>query len=218
MIQLQNLTKTYHRNGRTIAALDGINLKVNAGEFIVVRGTSGSGKTTLLLTLGGMLRPTQGAVLIDERNLYALSAPERATFRAQHLGFVFQMFHLVPYLSVLENLRLAAGTMKSTPSIDSMHDMLHRLGLKDREGHLPSELSAGEKQRAAIARALIKEPKIILADEPTGNLDPDNAHAVFRFLADYHRQGGTVLVVTHGHAADEHANRIIHLENGHITT
>ena len=192
-----------------VTALAPFNLAVKSGEFIAVKGASGSGKTTLLLTLGGMLRPTEGTVLFDGTDLYSKSAPERADYRAQEVGFVFQMFHLVPYLGVEENVRLAA---RNGSAIQRPRELLEQFGLGHRLTHTPGELSAGERQRVALARALINEPRLILADEPTGNLDPKNDRQVFEHLAEFHRAGGTVIVVTHGSTVDEFADRIVNLE------
>jgi ABC-type lipoprotein export system ATPase subunit len=143
---------------------------------------------------------------------------ERARFRRENIGFVFQMFHLVPYLDVLENVLLAGGTTTNQGRRAVAKDILERLRLSEREHHKPSELSAGERQRAAIARALLNQPQIILADEPTGNLDSDNAAEVLGYLSEFHRNGGTVIVVTHGIAADQYTDQIIHLREGRIET
>ena len=192
----------------SVTALAPFDLSVDVGQFIAIKGASGSGKTTLLLTLGGMLRPTEGTVFFDGGDLYAKSVPERADYRAQEVGFVFQMFHLVPYLGVEENVRLAArnGSLAQRP-----RELLEQFGLGHRLTHTPGELSAGERQRVALARALVNEPRLILADEPTGNLDPKNDQQVFEHLSEFHRGGGTVIVVTHGTTADEFADRIVNL-------
>jgi len=216
MVYLENVVKTYRTRKGNVKALDGINLQIKKGEFIVIRGPSGSGKTTLLMTIGGMLRPTSGTVSVEQENLYAMSIRQRANFRAQNIGFVFQMFYLVPYLSVTENVVLAAGAIDSKKRYTQADELIERFGLADRNFHKPSELSAGEQQRTAIARALLNRPRIILADEPTGNLDPDNAATVLKFIADFHRDGGTVILATHGLAAQQFADRIIHLRNGNI--
>lgn len=214
MIRIERLTKSYSGRGNGVNALDRINLEVKEREFVVVRGPSGSGKTTLLLTIGGMLRPTSGRVWIGERDLYALSSRHRAEFRARQIGFVFQMFHLIHYLSVLDNVATAAGQSLTTNLRREAIALLEGLGLSHRIHHKPSELSAGEKQRTAIARALLNKPKIILADEPTGNLDPANAREVLNHLSTFHLRGGTVLLVTHGEEAGQFADRIINLREG----
>lgn len=216
MIQLENLVKIYQTTQGPIHSLDGVNLAVKPGEFIVVHGRSGSGKTTLLLTLGGMLRPSAGRVTVDGQDVYAASQRERARFRARKIGFVFQMYHLVPYLNVLENVLLAGTPEPGGVRLARARELLTQLGLETRLPHKPEELSAGERQRTAIARALLPNPKLVLADEPTGNLDPERGAEVFRHLAEFHRQGGTVIVATHGPAADEFADRIIELHAGGI--
>ena len=214
MIEIKNVTKSYSSNRTVVNALDNISLKINKGEFIVIRGASGSGKTTLLLTLGAMLKPTTGSYLFDNKDVYTLNGNSRNKFRANNIGFVFQMFHLLPYLSLLENVVVPTfGERKK-----KAEELLFELGLKDRIHHKPYALSAGEKQRTAVARALINNPKIILADEPTGNLDPNNASEVMQSFLDYKNNGGTVVVVTHGTEADEFADRIIILKNGKIAT
>lgn len=215
MIEIQNLTKKYKRSSDTVAALDGISLKINAGEFVVVRGSSGCGKTTLLLTTGGMMHPSGGTISIDGQDIYAFTPKERAKYRAQNIGFVFQMFHLVPYLNTLENIRLA-NTNGYKKDQSRVMELMDQLGIADRATHLPSELSAGEKQRTAIARAMVNNPKLILADEPTGNLDPENAKSVIGFLAEYQEKGGTVIFVTHGETANDFATNIINIDKGKI--
>jgi len=243
MVRLEEVTKTYQTGHRDIQALDGVSLAIEKGQFVVICGPSGSGKTTLLMTIAGMLRPTSGTVCIEGQNLYAKTAPDRARFRAQNIGFVFQEFFLVPYLNIVENILLAGSLAprfrgdKLAPAeagagtaTDLAYKLIEKLGLTERIYHKPSQLSAGEKQRVAVARALLNRPKIVLADEPTGNLDPDNAAAVLRYLADFHKQGGTVILATHGPAAKEvarpswpcfhgleaRADRIVYLQNGRI--
>jgi ABC-type lipoprotein export system ATPase subunit len=254
MLSFDNVTKIHRTARGEVRSLDGLNLEVKAGEFVVLRGPSGCGKTTLLLTAGGMLRPTSGCVRLDGRDIYALSQRERNRLRAETIGFVFQMFHLLPYLDVRENILLAAqpsgralGVSQEpalTPSLSRptgegarragegpvgitgpgsaafrpiggrVEELLRLLGLKPREHHRPPALSTGERQRTAIARALLNRPRLILADEPTGNLDPDNAAEVFRLLKGFHEAGGTVVLVTHGAAADAFADRVIEMHAG----
>ena len=216
MISIENVSKIYRIRRGQVKALDGVSLKVEGGEFLVVRGPSGSGKTTLLLTIGGMLRPTNGRVVMNGNDIYKMGERKRGKFRAQNIGFVFQMFHLVPYLNVIENALLPAGVVGGQTGRTEARELLARLNISEREYHRPSELSAGEQQRTAIARALLNHPRVILADEPTGNLDPENAAEVIQHLAQFHRDGGTVIVVTHGSVADQYANRVIHLREGRI--
>ena len=219
MLSLENVSKVFRTRHGPVRALEKVSLSIEAGEFTVVRGPSGSGKTTLLLALGGMQRPTSGRVLVRDsgqasgRDLYAMSSAERARFRARRVGFVFQMFHLVPYLNVTDNVLLAAGRGGAAAAAG---ELIERLGLAGRRHHRPADLSAGERQRAAIARALVNDPDVILADEPTGNLDPENAEDVLGRLAEFHRKGGTVVVVTHSAAADGFATRIVRQREGGI--
>lgn len=216
MIRCDEVTKIFSKNGSEVTSLDRFTAKVAEGEFVAVRGPSGSGKTTLLLTLGGMQRPSAGSVQLAGRDLYALSPAERARLRSSEIGFVFQMFHLVPYLDLLGNVLLACPGKPSAEVRQRASGLMDELGLADRASHRPGELSAGERQRLAVARALLNRPKLILADEPTGNLDPENAAEVIRHLAEFHRGGGTVVLVTHGSAADAHADRTLRLEQGRL--
>jgi len=216
MVRLENVSKIYRTKHGDVKAIDKISLQVKEGEFVVIRGPSGSGKTTLLLSIGGMLHPTEGQVIANKSNIYALSKRERSIFRATNIGFVFQLYHLVPYLNIIENVLLPAGVGKGQYKRADVKELLKRLNLAERMYHKPSELSTGEKQRTAIARAMLKYPKIILADEPTGNLDPENSEGIIAYLAEFHRSGRTLIVVTHGMAADQYADRIIHLKNGQI--
>ena len=216
MIRCDEVTKIFRKNGSEVTSLDRFTAEVAEGEFVAVRGPSGCGKTTLLLTLGGMQRPSAGSVQLGGRDLYALSPAERAGLRSSEIGFVFQMFHLVPYLDLLGNVLLACPGKPSAEVRRRAGGLLDDLGLADRASHRPGELSAGERQRLAVARALLNRPKLILADEPTGNLDPENAAEVIRHLAEFHRGGGTVVLVTHGASADTHADRTLRLDQGQL--
>lgn len=217
MIQLSDINKTYGASPKQVKALKNIDLHINRGEFIVIRGSSGSGKTTLLLTIGTMLQPSSGFVKIENRNIYRFNERERTKFRAINIGFVFQEFYLIPYLNVLENIMLSAGLGRDGTKQQKVADLTDQLGLTDRILHKPSELSTGEQQRIALARALVHQPKIILADEPTGNLDPENSLIVINILNNFHQNGGTVIIATHGKDADQHADRIFSLNKGEIT-
>ncbi len=214
MLAVENVRKVFRGPRGEVVALSAANLRVQRGEFVVIRGPSGSGKTTLLLAIGGMQRPSDGRITVDGTDIYALGERERARFRAEKIGFVFQMFHLVPYLDTLENILLARTTADRRNQKKNARELLQQLGLSDRTHHRPAELSAGERQRAAVARAMLNRPPLILADEPTGNLDPDNATEVFEHLATYKKQGGTVIVVTHGGTAEQYADRVVHLRGG----
>jgi len=214
VITLESITKSYQGEQGHTLALDAIDLTIDKNEFVVLRGPSGSGKTTLLVLIAGMLRPSQGEILVDQQKLSAMSAEQKARFRSRNIGFVFQMFHLVPYLNVVENVTLAAvGGESDTAKAEAL---LNKLGMGEKTRSLPSELSAGEKQRTAVARALINEPQIVLADEPTGNLDPDSARLVLSYLSEFHRQGGTVVVASHNDLADGFADRVVQLQKGRI--
>jgi putative ABC transport system ATP-binding protein len=216
MITVTDLAKTYHTRGGRVEALAGIDLHIDAGEFVALCGPSGSGKTTLLMTVAAMLRPTSGSVRLGQRDIYEMNGRERAAFRAANIGFVFQMFHLVPYLTVIENVLIAAGAVGRKDQKTRVEQLLEQLGMRQRVWHKPAELSAGEKQRTAIARALLNQPKLILADEPTGNLDPANARAVLEHLKGFQQSGGTVVVATHGPAAKEFATRTVYLRDGKL--
>jgi len=216
MIRLERVSKIYRTRHGDVRALDEVSLDVKEGEFVAVRGPSGSGKTTLLFSIGGMLCPTEGKVVVCNRDIYAISRSQRAKFRAANIGFIFQMFHLIPYLNTVENVLLPAGVGIECLGPEDAKGLLDRLNLSDRMYHRPSELSAGERQRTAMARAMLKRPGIILADEPTGNLDPENADEIIRHLVEYHRSGGTVILVSHRKAVDHYASHVIHLKDGRI--
>jgi putative ABC transport system ATP-binding protein len=217
MVTLESVAKTYQTSQGQIRALENINLHIDKGEFVVIRGPSGSGKTTLLMTIGTMLKPSSGNVMFDDTNVYKLSVSARALFRGRNIGFVFQMFHLIPYLTLAENVLLARMRNNGkTDYYDKANELLERLGLGDRIFHRPAQLSAGEKQRAAIARALLNGPKILLADEPTGNLDAENAAEVVRYLRGFQANGGIVILATHGDQAEKSANKIVSLKKGLI--
>ncbi|MHC4692296.1 MAG: ABC transporter ATP-binding protein [Planctomycetota bacterium] len=216
MICLENVVKTYRTRRGDVAALNDVNVLIEKGEFVVICGSSGSGKTTMLMTMAAMLHPTSGTVSVEQNDLYAMSIQARAKFRAENIGFVFQMFHLIPYLNILENILLAGGTVADNNKNAKALELIEQFGLSGRNHHKPAELSAGEKQRTAIARALLNIPKIILADEPTGNLDTDNATSVLGYLSEFHKAGGTVILATHGSEAERFADRIINLHKGKI--
>jgi len=216
MVVLENVEKTYHTRGSIVKALRDISLHIEKGRFIVLCGPSGSGKTTLLMIIAAMLRPTKGRVCVNQNDLYKMSIADRARFRAQNIGFIFQMFHLIPYLNVIENVTLAGGVAGRSRNTAQARDLLRQLGLEGRVFHKPAQLSAGEKQRVAIARAMFNRPKIILADEPTGNLDPENAASVIEHLSEFHRGGGTVILATHQLQAEKFADRVVYLRDGGI--
>ena len=217
MVRLEGVSKVYDAPRGKVRALDDVSLHVEPGEFVAIKGPSGSGKSTLLLTLGGMVRPTTGRVIVAETNLYALSSRERASFRAENIGFVFQMFHLVPYLDVLENVLLPTLTGAGPRGgREQALELLERFGMTHRIDHKPAELSTGERQRVAMARALLHRPRVILADEPTGNLDPGNAAEVMRYLVEFQHEGGTVVMVTHEQVAEGSAQRTLLIHDGRL--
>ena len=226
MLEIRNLSKRYAHADEPVDAIVDVSLSVAAGEFVSVQGPSGCGKSTLLLAAGGLLAGDDGEVLIDGQDPYTLAPDARAALRASRVGFVFQQFHLVPYLSVLDNvlspsLALAsdAPAERACPEpVERARMLIEHFGLAKRLAHKPSELSTGERQRTALARALFNEPGLILADEPTGNLDADSARAVLEYLAEFARQGGCVLLVTHDDRAAGYAKRTVRMRAGRIVT
>jgi len=172
MIELSDVRRVYPGPKGNVAALDGVSLAVAEGEFVAIRGRSGSGKSTLLLTMGGMVRPSSGQVVFRGTDMYTVSAGDRARYRARDVGFVFQMFHLIPYLSVIDNVLAPGRLTGQAPERARAEELLERFGMGHRLGHTPAKLSTGERQRVAVARALLHRPALVLADEPTGNLDP----------------------------------------------
>lgn len=218
MIELKEVRKTYRRGSREVKALDGVDLHVAQGEFVVIEGPSGSGKTTLLFTVAGLVRPTSGEVSVDGVNLVGRTPAELAELRKKKFGFVFQMFHLIPYLTAAENVMVPMGLVGVRPGEAATRAgaLLERFGLGQRAEHYPSELSAGEQQRVAIARAVANKAPIVLADEPTGNLDPAAAEQVFAALDEIHGDGTSVLVVTHDVRVARTASRQLRLEAGRL--
>ncbi|MGI5820052.1 MAG: ABC transporter ATP-binding protein [Armatimonadota bacterium] len=216
MVRIKDVRKVYHTGRENVQALDGVTLEVEAGEFTAVQGPSGCGKTTLLLAVGGLLQPDGGSVLVDGEDVYAMPLERRAQFRATRIGFVFQQFHLVPYLSVRDNVLAPTLALPRADAPDRAEELLARFNLSSRAAHTPGELSTGERQRVALARAMLHEPRVILADEPTGNLDEKNAAIVLGALADFADEGGTVLLVTHDSAAASEAGRIVRLDGGRL--
>jgi putative ABC transport system ATP-binding protein len=219
MIELQHITRTYTRpDGQTVHALNDVSLHIARGEFLAIAGTSGSGKSTLMSLLGLLDRPTSGRYLFDGKDVSTLSVTEQAHFRNERVGFVFQAFHLLPRTSALENVELPLLYSQRTVIDGSGRRALEAVGLADRIDHTPSELSGGQQQRVAIARALINEPDLLLADEPTGNLDARSALEVMSILRNLNAQGRTIVIVTHDMALAQHAHRIAHIEDGRIQT
>lgn len=213
VLRLQDICKTYRKDDAAIRALAPVSLTLRPGEFVAVQGASGSGKTTLLLIAGGLLRPDSGSALIADTDLYALTPEQRATFRSRLIGFVFQQYHLIPYLNVLENVLAPALAHPSADGRDRAAQLLQQFGLERRKNHAPAELSAGEKQRVALARALFFAPPLLLADEITGNLDAANAELVIDGVKKFTAAGGAVLLVTHAADVARQADRVVMLVN-----
>jgi putative ABC transport system ATP-binding protein len=214
ILQLGNVVLGFRGPDGAVPVLTGVSLAVAPGEFVTVQGKSGSGKTTLLLVAGGLFAPDEGTVTLKGESLYGLPTEARSRFRAAHLGFVFQQFHLIPYLSVLDNI-LAAGLAAPSPGAESRaRELAGRFGLAHRLRHVPAALSTGEQQRTALCRALLNRPALLLADEPTGNLDRENGELILAALSEFAAEGGAVLLVTHDPAATRHAHRALRLRNG----
>lgn len=220
LLEIDNLTKTYPSGSEMVRAVDGVTLHLQPGEFVAVKGPSGCGKTTVLLVAGGLLAPDSGTVKIAGENPYELSPDRRARFRAKRVGFVFQQFHLVPYLSVLDNI--LAPSLAMDPQDGGLQEravsLMTDFGLEHRQHHVPGQLSTGERQRTALARALLNAPSVLLADEPTGNLDQENAAIVLGHLAKFAADGGAVLMVTHDQEAAKQAHRIETIRDGKLVS
>ena len=218
MIELQDVHRHYAMSGQTVRALAGVDLKVDAGAFVAITGQSGSGKSSLLNILGCLDHPTRGRYLIEGRDVASLDDEAGSDIRNRRIGFVFQSFHLLPRLTVLENVLLPLRFHRQPPADaqDRARDLLERVGLADRRDHRPSELSGGQMQRAAIARALLLRPALLLADEPTGNLDSKSAADVLALIDEVHAGGQTVVMVTHDHDIAARAPRRVRLRDGRI--
>lgn len=216
MILIENASKTYTHHTEQVTALDRVTLNIHAGEFVSIVGPSGSGKSTLLLLMGGMLSPSEGTVSIDNTNIYDLSPNDRGRFRGQYIGFLFQRFHLIPYLTALENVTvpfLLQGD-GGEAACERATQLLTRVQLDQRLDHKPGELSVGQQQRVALARMLANDPPVILADEPTGNLDPQTGGAILDFLLELNKAGKTIVMVTHTPGAARMTSRMIRLNEG----
>ncbi|KYH28343.1 MULTISPECIES: ABC transporter ATP-binding protein [Clostridium] len=219
ILKVQGLKKIYGKEENKVEALKGIDLSVNKGEFVAVVGASGSGKSTLLHILGGLDRPTEGKVIIDGEDIYQYKEEKLAIFRRRKIGFIFQFFNLLPVLDVQENIALPALLDNDKVDRKYLEEIIKILGLEDRKNHLPSELSGGQQQRVAIGRALLNKPSIILADEPTGNLDSSNSKEVIellKFSAKKYNQ--TLILITHDVNIASSADRIITIKDGSIVS
>lgn len=217
VLQTQDLRKVYGSGDAEVRALDGVSLSVEHGEFVAVVGTSGSGKSTLLHMLGGLDRPTSGKVFIDGSDIFALGDDALTIFRRRSIGFVFQAYNLVPVLSVYENIVLPVELDGGTIDKSYLDDIIHTLGLESKLQNLPSQLSGGQQQRVAIARALAAKPAILLADEPTGNLDSRTSQDVLALLrVTGEKFGQTIVMITHNEEIAQLAHRIVRIEDGKI--
>lgn len=218
LIELSDISKLYGFGDATTLALDEIELSIEQGEFVAVMGPSGSGKTTLMNVIGLLDRPTHGTYRLDGRHVSRLKPNQMAKIRRDRIGFVFQSYNLLPRLNVLDNVALPLAYKGMTPvrRAQKASDILEVVGLRDREYYLPRQLSGGQAQRAAIARALVNNPSIIIADEPTGNLDSIDSKVVMELLSDIHRQGNTILIVTHNPELTRYAQRVIYMRDGQL--
>jgi ABC-type lipoprotein export system ATPase subunit len=220
LVEVRGVSKSFRSGDHKVRVLDGVSLSINAQESVAIVGPSGSGKSTLLNLLGTLDQPDQGTIVIDGKNLSMMAGDELAAFRNRNIGFVFQSHHLLPHLSVLENVLvpvLAQASEVETSALDRARELLKRVGLEDRENHLPGRLSGGERQRVAVVRALINQPRLILADEPTGALDRVSAAEVGRLLTELNReQGITLIVVTHSDELAARMDRVLSMENGSV--
>ena len=213
MIGISNVFKSYKKGHETFTALEDISFKIEKGDFCSVIGSSGAGKSTLLYIIGGLIHPDSGSVRYNGKDIYEQKAREISLYRKKKLGFMFQQFHLMPYLSVTENIRLACYDKKQEERIGYYIEKCSLTAMKNK---YPSELSVGEKQRTAFIRAIISEPEILLADEPTGNLDPVNSEILLSLVKDYQSRGGTVAIVSHDSKIAGYSNREIILNNGRM--
>ena len=221
MLELKEVTKIYEMGDSQVYSLNGVSLKVEEGDFLAVMGPSGSGKSTLLYTVGGLLTPTKGDVNVNGKSIYLLNLRERAKFRRENIGFIFQTFELLPYLTALENvmLPLHLAGVGSAEQEEMATEELAKVGLEKRACHKPTELSGGEQQRVAIARGLVKNPSILLADEPTGNLDQKTGNEIMKLLCELHEKDAlTLILVTHDSAKAELASRVVEMLDGHVLT
>ena len=217
MLEAKGLKKVYRKREEEIRAVDDVTLSIDQGDFVGLHGSSGSGKSTLLLMLGGMLSPSSGCVLFEGTDVYALPGFRRNHFRKHKVGFLFQKFHLMPYLTVFDNIRMPLALRGERREVEErVQEVTERLGIAGRLGHRPPELSVGEQQRVAMARTLVAQPALILADEPTGNLDKNNRQIIADCLLEESRKGRIVVLATHEESLIEMASRRLQIEQGRI--
>jgi len=218
ILKVENLTKTYGEGENEVRALDGISFTVEKGEFVAIIGPSGSGKSTLLHILGGVDKPTSGKVYMDDNDVYAQNEEQLAIFRRRQVGLIYQFYNLIPVLNVTENISLPVLLDGRVINDERLNDLLDTLNLRGRENHLPNQLSGGQQQRVSIGRALLNAPAIVLADEPTGNLDSRNSQEIVELLKfSNHQYKQTLIVITHDENIALQADRIISIEDGKIT-
>ena len=217
IIRVERLSKTYGQGENEVRALDDVSFSVEKGQFVAIIGPSGSGKSTLLHILGGVDRPTSGKVFIEGQDVFAQNEDQLAIFRRRQVGMIYQFFNLIPVLNVMENITLPVLMDRRKVNKKRLEDLITTLGLQERENHLPNQLSGGQQQRVAIGRALMNSPAIVLADEPTGNLDSRNSQEIVELLKISNKQyGQTLIVITHDESLALQADRIIAIEHGHI--
>ncbi len=215
-IEADHLVKKYGEGEAAFVAVRGMDFEIEQGEFVAVMGESGSGKSTLLTMMGALNSPTSGTYQVDGIDVYGLTQDQRAEFRREYLGFIFQSFHLIPYLTVMENVLIPFATvkMKSSEKREMAHNALKHVGLLGKEKRLPSEISGGEQERVAIARAIVNEPTILLADEPTGNLDTKTSCSIMDLFLSLNNDGMTIVMVTHSEESAKYARRILRVSDG----
>lgn len=213
MLEINNISRKYKKGSEEFIALDNFSFTIEKGDYVAVNGASGAGKSTLLNVVGGLIHPDSGEVLYNGENIYLLDDRALDNYRKFEVGFMFQQFHLMPYLTVFENIKIGCNKKSQTGLAD---EYLEKCSLKPLKNKYPSELSVGEKQRTAFIRAIISDPSILLADEPTGNLDPENSRILMSLIGDYHKHGGTVILVSHDPLASQYAKRTIILDKGKL--
>jgi putative ABC transport system ATP-binding protein len=215
-IQVQNVAKLYGEGDGAVTAVGDMSFDIDSGEFIAVMGQSGSGKSTLLSILGALNTPSSGRLLVDTVDVYAMDHDARADFRRESIGFIFQNFNLIPYLTLAENVMLPMAPLRARKKKkrDMAEEALRRVGLSGKDGRLPSQISGGEQERVAIARAIVNKPPIILADEPTGNLDSKTGREIMELLQELNRDGATVVMVTHTAEYAQYAQRTLQVADG----
>ena len=218
ILEAKEISKVYTVDHRNITVLNQVSLKVEVGEFVVITGSSGSGKTTLLTLISGLDQPSSGQVFIDQQDITGASEDDLAPFRNSIIGFVFQSYHLVPSMTALENIMFPAELLGDPNAAQKAHQLLNRLGLEERADNLPSQLSGGEKQRISLCRAMINQPKLLFADEPTGNLDSENGKKMLSQLVELKtEQGATLILVTHNPEIAQAADRVLTIKDGMLS-